>query len=61
MNLRQIGEFGLIHRIQKKFSARSSSIFLGLGDDAAAILPSPQKILLLTTDSLVEEVHFDLS
>ena len=61
MNLRQIGEFGLIRRIQKKFPARSSSIFLGLGDDAAAILPSPQKILLLTTDSLVEEVHFDLS
>jgi thiamine-monophosphate kinase len=61
MNLHQIGEFGLIRRIQKKFPSPVSSVPLGIGDDAAAILPSPQKYLLLTTDSLLEQTHFDLS
>ena len=34
---------------------------MGIGDDAAALTPTPGKYLLLTTDSLVEGVHFDLS
>lgn len=61
MNLRQIGEFGLIRRIQKQFHPPLFSVPLGIGDDAAAILPTPGKYLLLTTDSLLEQVHFDLS
>ncbi|MFQ5780280.1 MAG: thiamine-phosphate kinase [Nitrospiria bacterium] len=60
MDLQQIGEFGLIRRIKKKLPPLSS-VPVGIGDDAAAILPSPQRYLLLTTDSLVEKVHFDLS
>ncbi|HZR46700.1 MAG TPA: thiamine-phosphate kinase [Candidatus Manganitrophaceae bacterium] len=61
MNLSQIGEFGLIRRIQKQLPPPFSSIPLGIGDDAAAIVPSPGKYLLLTTDTLVESVHFDFS
>lgn len=61
MDLSQIGEFGLIRRIQKNLRPPFSDIPLGIGDDAAAILPSPQKYLLLTTDSLLETVHFDLA
>lgn len=58
MNLRQLGEFGLIDRIQKRFPPPASSV-LGIGDDAAAILPSKKQHLLLTTDTLIEGVHFD--
>ncbi len=58
MNLRQLGEFGLIDRIQKRFPPPASTV-LGIGDDAAAILPSHKQHLLLTTDTLVEGVHFD--
>ena len=59
MDLRQLGEFGLIDRIQKRFPPPASTVPLGIGDDAAAILPSAKQYLLLTTDSLVEGVHFD--
>jgi thiamine-monophosphate kinase len=61
MDLSRIGEFGLIQRIQKNLRPPSSSVPLGIGDDAAAILSSPKKYLLLTTDSLLERVHFDLA
>ncbi|TAK02735.1 MAG: thiamine-phosphate kinase [Candidatus Manganitrophaceae bacterium] len=59
MDLRQLGEFGLIDRIQKRFPPPASNVPLGIGDDAAAILPSSKQYLLLTTDSLIEGVHFD--
>lgn len=58
MDLRQLGEFGLIDRIQKRFPPPASTV-LGIGDDAAAILPSKKQHLLLTTDTLIEEVHFN--
>ncbi|NKE69380.1 thiamine-phosphate kinase [Candidatus Manganitrophus noduliformans] len=58
MDLRQLGEFGLIDRIQKRFPPPASTV-LGIGDDAAAILPSKKQHLLLTTDTLIEGVHFD--
>lgn len=59
MDLRQLGEFGLIDRIQKRFPPPASTVPLGIGDDAAAILPSGKQYLLLTTDSLIQGVHFD--
>lgn len=61
MNLDQIGEFGLIRRIRKSFPSPRSPVLLGIGDDAAAVLPTPNQSLLLTTDSLLETVHFDLA
>jgi thiamine-monophosphate kinase len=58
MDLHQLGEFGLIDRIRKRFPPPASTV-LGIGDDAAAILPPRKQYLLLTTDTLIEGVHFD--
>lgn len=60
MDLQEIGEFGFIRRIKKKFPP-SPGVPVGIGDDAAALLPSGHKYTLLTTDSLLENVHFDFS
>ncbi len=62
MELRQLGEWGLIRRIQASFSSPArSGLILGMGDDAAVIRIAPGKSLLLTTDLLVEGVDFDLA
>jgi thiamine-monophosphate kinase len=58
MNLRELGEFGLIERIQKA-TPRGRGVHLGIGDDAAWVR-SKQNSLLLTSDLLIERVHFDL-
>jgi thiamine-monophosphate kinase len=58
--LAELGEFGLIERVRKKAQIRQKGIVLGIGDDCAAFRLSPGKIGLLTTDTLVEKVHFDL-
>lgn len=60
MKLAELGEFGLIDRIADKV-APSSSVPLGIGDDAAALLPTPENLTLITCDMLLEGVHFDLS
>ena len=57
--LKDIGEFGLIERVRRKFS-RGTSVIKGIGDDAAVIKFSRDKYLLLTCDMLVEDVHFTL-
>jgi thiamine-monophosphate kinase len=54
--LSHIGELRLIEKIQKQVSS-SSSVLQGIGDDTAVVRPSAQR-LLLTTDMLVEGVHF---
>ncbi len=56
----KLSEFGLIEKFKKRFSSRSPSIRLGIGDDTA-VLKSPKKDLLFTCDCVVEKVHFDLS
>lgn len=59
-SLEQLGEFGLIEHLTKNFSIQSKSTFKGIGDDAA-VLDFKNKKTVLTTDLLVEGVHFDLS
>jgi thiamine-monophosphate kinase len=59
-SLAELGEFGLINHLTKHFKIHNSSTNKGVGDDAAVISPS-DKELLVTTDLLVEGVHFDLS
>lgn len=55
----QLGEFGLIDRLTKEFPLRNASSRLGIGDDAA-VLDYGEKEVLVTTDLLLEGVHFDL-
>ena len=59
-SLEKLGEFGLIDHLTKNFSIQSESTLKGIGDDAA-VLDFKNKKAVLTTDFLVEGVHFDLS
>ncbi len=61
MRISELGEFGLIRNIQRLSLRKSSSALIGIGDDAAALKVAPSKILLVTTDMLLEEIHFDFS
>lgn len=64
MNQRQteissIGEFGLIDRLTNDFSLKNNSTKKGVGDDAA-VMHYGNKEVLVTTDLLLEGIHFDL-
>ncbi len=59
--LQDLGEFGFIRRIQRQFARPSAAILRGIGEDTALVRPSPGHLLLLTTDLLLEGVHFDLA
>ena len=61
MKLSHLGEFGLIHKIQQLSSRKTPAVLLGIGDDAAVLKASSNRLLLATTDMLIEDVHFDLS
>ena len=54
-----IGEFGLIRHLTEKFPLRNASSMKGVGDDAA-VLDYKDKKVLVTTDLLLEGIHFDL-
>ncbi len=54
-----LGEFGLIDHLTKNFEIKQKSTIKGVGDDAA-VLEFKNKVIL-TTDLLIEGVHFDLS
>ena len=60
MKINQIGEFGLIDLIKKKVFSKDKQVIVNLGDDAAVIKSSPDRLLIFTTDTLVERIHFDL-
>jgi thiamine-monophosphate kinase len=53
------GERGLIDRIRRRLPAPPSSVVVGIGDDAAVAIPERGEFQVLTTDSLVEGIHFD--
>jgi len=56
----QLGEFGLIDRISSKVTLTQPSSIKGIGDDAA-VIDSGDHYKLLSTDMLVEGIHFDLA
>lgn len=58
--LTELGEFGLIERIRRKFELRNASSVRGIGDDAA-VIDAGNHFQLVTTDMLLEGVHFDLA
>ena len=57
-DLTEIGEFGLIDHLTRSFTVQHDSTIKGIGDDAA-VLQSDQAIVV-STDMLIEGVHFDL-
>ena len=59
-SLAELGEFGLINHITKYFKVAQPSTIKAVGDDAA-VLDASEKQTLVTTDLLIEGVHFDLS
>lgn len=59
-NLSELGEFGLIEHLTRSFSPKLTSTIKAIGDDAA-VLDFENKHTLVTTDLLVEGVHFDLA
>ena len=60
MEIAKIGEFGLIDRLTKDLENKNESTKYGVGDDCA-VLHYPDSEVLVTTDLLMEGVHFDLT
>jgi len=59
-SLSELGEFGLIDHLTKHFKIKQKSTIKGIGDDAS-VLDFKSKKIVVTTDLLIENVHFDLS
>ncbi len=57
--LKDLGEFGLIDKLTEKFEIKNSSSKLGIGDDAA-ITHYSNRDTVISTDMLVEGIHFDM-
>ncbi|MGB7292444.1 MAG: thiamine-phosphate kinase [Thermodesulfobacteriota bacterium] len=53
-----IDELSALERIRERFQKVSKSVCIGVGDDTAAVKIHPDRLLLATTDSQVEDVHF---
>ena len=60
MEIAKLGEFGLIDRLTENIEIKNESTKYGVGDDCA-VLSYPDKEVLVTTDLLMEGVHFDLT
>jgi thiamine-monophosphate kinase len=56
----ELGEFGLIDHLTKNIEIKHSSTVKGIGDDAAVLSSDGKNQIVITTDMLVEGVHFDL-
>ena len=58
MELSEIGEFGFIRRVSRGCLIRPEGVERAIGDDAAAVVVPSDELTLVTTDLLVERVHF---
>ena len=58
-SLSELGEFGLIDHLTRQIKLKHKSSVKGVGDDCAVL--KPVEHILVTTDLLIEGVHFDLS
>lgn len=61
MNISELGEFGLIDRLTKDIKPQNSETILSVGDDCAILRGDDDTDLLVTTDLLMEGIHFDLT
>ncbi len=59
--LSKLGEFGLIERIKSKIKIGNETTIYGIGDDTAVLKHNAVEQVLVTTDMLTENVHFNLS
>src|SRR5579863_7806309 len=59
-SIESLGEFGLINHLTKKIELKQKSTIKGVGDDAAVIDFGGKKVLV-STDMLLEGIHFDLA
>lgn len=58
LRVKDIGEIGLIKRIEKLLSCSDPDVKIGIGDDAAAVRLKSNLLQVMTTDILIENVHF---
>ena len=61
MEIAELGEFGLIRRLTEELKTENPTTSKGVGDDCAVLLPTEGTQTLVTTDLLMEGVHFDLT
>lgn len=59
-DINQLGEFGLIDHLTSSFELKHDSTLKGIGDDAAVIKVSETESMIVSTDMLVEGIHFNL-
>lgn len=59
MDIAQLGEFGLIRHLNKENKINNASTRYAIGDDCA-VLHYPDKEVLVSTDMLMQGIHFDL-
>ena len=59
-DISKLGEFGLINHLTKDIKPQNASTLKGVGDDCA-VLSYPDSKVLVTTDMLMEGIHFDLT
>lgn len=57
--IEKLGEFGLIHHLTKDIKIKNKSTKYGIGDDAA-VLKNEKENTVISTDMLIEGIHFDL-
>lgn len=60
MEIAELGEFGLIKRLTEEIKIENESTKKGVGDDCAVLQYPGERQVLVTTDLLLEGVHFDL-
>lgn len=60
LEIKELGEFGLIDRIRAGFSSKNATTVFGIGDDAA-VIDGGEALFLISTDMLIEGIHFDLA
>lgn len=60
-DVNELGEFGLINRLTREIKLHQPSTLKGVGDDAAVISPKEGEEMVISTDMLVEGIHFDLA
>ena len=58
MRVQRLGERGLVRRIRQILRSDAPGVRVGIGDDAAVLEPTPGAWLLVTTDLVMEDVHF---